>query len=76
MFKHDDDALAGLIGGIIGFLIVVAIVLYILFLLASIFVTIAAAGGTIFGGGSAIKNYFCSFKENVIDDNRSSAMAA
>ena len=74
MFKHDDDG-AAIIGLIIGLGFIVFIV-YIIVILASIIAGIAAAGGTIFGGGSAIKNYFLSFKENVIDDNRSRVTAA
>lgn len=67
MFKHDDgDAIIGLAIG----LAIIGVILYILFLLATIIAGVAAAGGTIFGGGSAIKNYILSFKENVIDSNK------
>lgn len=67
MIKHDEGET--IVGLIIGFCIIV-FVIYILIILASIIVGVAAAGGTIFGGGSAVKNYVYSFKENVIDSNR------
>lgn len=73
MLKHDsDDALVGL-AVCIGLIV---LIVYVIVILASIIAGIAAAGGTLFGGGSAIKNYFCSFKENVIDGNRSKAVVA
>lgn len=73
MFKRDgEEAIVGLVIG----LMIIAFIVYVIVLLASIIAGVAAAGGTIFGGGSAIKNYFSSFKENVIDSNRSVAMAA
>ena len=73
MFKRDgEDVIVGLV---IGFMII-AVIVYVIVILASIIAGVAAAGGTIFGGGSAIKNYFLSFKENVIDSNRSVTMAA
>ncbi len=72
MFKRDgEDAIIGLVIGIA----IICFVLYIIFWLITIFAGVAAAGGTIFGGGSAIKNYFLSFKENVIDSNRKPAVA-
>lgn len=73
MFKHDEeDALIGM------FLVVGAIIaiVYLILLLAAIIAGVAAAGGTLYGGGYAIKNYVSSFKENVIDSNRASAMTA
>lgn len=73
MVKHDgEESIVGLIIG----LFIIAFVIYILIILASIIVGVAAAGGTIFGGGSAVKNYVYSFKENVIDSNRESMMVA
>ena len=73
MFKRDEgDAIVALIMGFVA----IVIILYILAILASIIAGVAATGGTIFGGGSAIKNYYSSFKENVIDSNRSVAAAA
>jgi len=73
MFKHDDDgAMIGLIMGIA----IILFIVYVIVLLATIIAGIAAAGGTVYGGGHAIKNYISSFKENVIDSNRASATAA
>lgn len=73
MFKHDgEDALIGLIVG----LVIIGFIVYLLVILASIIAGVAAAGGTLYGGGYAIKNYFSSFKENVIDSNKAPAMAA
>jgi hypothetical protein len=57
-------------------MIIIAIIAMIVFVIAAIFyiiVMIAAAIGTIWGGGRALINYFKSFKENVIDDNRVTA---
>ena len=45
-------------------------VLYIISLIATAVLGIAAAGGSIWGGGRAILNYSRSFKENMIDSNR------
>ena len=68
--KHDGGfIIAILIIAFMGFIV------YCLFMLATIFVGVAA-GGTLFGGGAAIKNYALSFKENIIDSNRKSAVAA
>jgi hypothetical protein len=70
MFKTDDEG--ALVGLIIGLAIIVFIV-YIIFLLAMVIAGIAAAGGTVYGGGTAIGNYFMSFKENMVDSNRVAA---
>lgn len=67
MLKRDDGG--ELVGLAIGIGIILLIV-YVIVILASIIAGVAAAGGTLFGGGSAIKNYVCSFKENVVDSNR------
>lgn len=72
MFKHDGEELAGLVIG----LIAVVLIVYAIIIVASILLSVATVGGTIFGGGSAIKNYVSSFKENVIDSNRSMTAAA
>lgn len=73
MFKRDgEEAIVGLIIAVC----VIGFVVYITILLATAIAGVAAAGGTIFGGCSAIKNYVLSFKENVIDSNRSSMTAA
>ena len=67
MFKHDGE------GELIGFVIVlgiIAFIIYVLVMAAAFIGGVAAAGGTIYGGGSAIANYAKSFKENVIDSNK------
>lgn len=69
MFKTDDDAIFGLI--IV--LAVIALIVYIVCLLAVLIAGIATVGGTLYGGGTAIGNYFSSFKENMIDSNRVAA---
>lgn len=67
MFKRDgEEALVGLAIGIA----IICFIVYIMVLLATVIAGVAAAGGTLFGGCSAIKNYVLSFKENVIDSNR------
>ena len=61
-----------LIGVAIGIVIVVAIVIaiiYITVLILSAVATIAAAGGALWGSGTAIANYGKSFKVNMIDSN-------
>lgn len=70
MLKRDDDA-----GAIIGLMIIFVVVAVIIYAVM-IFAGIAAVGGTVYGGGSAIKNYVSSFKENVIDSNRPATMVA
>lgn len=45
-------------------------VLYLITLIATAVLSIAAAGGSIWGGSRAILNYGRSFKENMIDSNR------
>lgn len=73
MFRRDgEDAIVGFI--IV--LIAIGFIIYITILLATVIAGVAAAGGTLFGGCSAIKNYTLSFKENVVDSNRVSANAA
>lgn len=73
MFKRDgEEAIVGLVIA----LMVIGFIIYVTILLATVIAGAAAAGGTLFGGCSAIKNYALSFKENVIDSNKASAMAA
>ena len=63
MLKRDGgEAIVGLVIWIV----IICFVVYVVVLLATIAAGVAAAGGTIFGGWSAIKNYTLSFKENVI----------
>ena len=73
MFKHDGE---GFIIGFILVLIIIGLIIYLLALLASIITGVATVGGTLYGGGYAIKNYFSSFKENVIDSNKAPTMVA
>ena len=68
MSRRDDDDTA-LIGLVIGLSIILFIV-YVVVLVATVIVNVAVAVGTVYGAGSAIKNYISSFKENVIDSNR------
>lgn len=63
----------GMDGDGIGILILLAIIIAIICLIiyiASIIISVAAAGGALWGGGTAILNYGRSFKENMIDSNR------
>lgn len=71
MFDYDGDGgFAGMLVGIALVLAVVAFVIYCIILLAAALAGLAAAGGTLYGGGAAVKNYILSFKENIIDSNR------
>ncbi len=56
-------------------LAIIAFIVYCIFLLATLIVTVAAASGTLYGGGTAIGNYFLSFKENIIDSNKQAITA-
>ena len=61
------------LGGIVGVILVlaaIAFVIYCIVILASVFAAVAGAGGTIWGGKTAIVNYCKSFKENMIDSNK------
>lgn len=73
MFKHDGE---GAIVGLILAIVIILFIVYVIVMLLMVIAGVAAAGGTLYGGGYAIKNYFSSFKENVIDSNKASAMAA
>ncbi len=73
MFRNDGEGT--LVMFIIG-IAVIGFIIYVLVLLASVIAGIAAAGGTIYGGGYAIKNYVSSFKQNVIDSNKAPAITA
>lgn len=66
MFKHDDDALAGLIVVLVVICAIVAIVV----LIASVILIVAGVVGVCLGGGTAIYNYCSFFKENIIDSNK------
>ena len=67
MSRRDDDT--ALIGLVIGLAIILFIV-YVAVWVATVVVNVAAALGTVYCAGSAIKNYISSCKENVIDSNR------
>ena len=64
-----NDDYSGIVGLIV-VLVVVAFIIYCIVIMASILVSVAGAGGLIWGGGTAIANYGKSFKENMIDSNR------
>lgn len=53
----------GLLGGLILFFIVVVIVIYVI----SFILMVLAAVGVSIGGFYSLKNYFKSFKKNVVD---------
>lgn len=76
MFKHDGEEAIGALIGLFFAVAVICIVIYVTVMLITIIAGIFAACGTVYGGGYAIKNYASSFKENIIDSNRASAMAA
>lgn len=60
--RDSDDAATGLIIALAVIMMIVMMIVMIIFGL-----------GTIIGGFYSIKNYFVSFKHNVIDNNRSIA---
>lgn len=64
--RDDDTAFAGVIVGLAFILFIV----YVIALIATVIINVAVTVGTVYGAGSAIKNYISSFKENVIDSNR------
>jgi hypothetical protein len=71
MFKRDGE------GYFIGLLLVIAaiaLIIYLLIYLAGIIIAIASGLGILYGGGTAIVNYFRSFKEHIIDSNRNPAV--
>jgi len=69
----DDGEAIGAIIGIVIIAVVVIFIVYIITLIAIAVATIAAAGGSIWGGGWALLNYGKSMKKNLVDSNRSSA---
>lgn len=58
------------LGKMIFIIVAVCCILYLLAFIATSFIGAAAAGGTIYGGGTAIRNYGAAFKKNMIDSNR------
>lgn len=65
----NEGASGGLIG-LVMYLAILMVIVYVIFLLAAVIAAVAAVGGTVYGGGTAIGNYFSSFKENMISSNR------
>lgn len=76
MFKRDGEGAIALFVGLFIGAVIIGFIIYIAVLLATVIAGVAAAGGTLFGGCSAIKNYALSFKENVIDSNKTAVIAA
>ena len=64
-----DEDLGAIIAGFLILAAVIAVV-YCLFIFASMIAATGAAGGVLWGGGTAIANYGLSFKENMIDSNK------
>lgn len=64
-----DDDFGGIIGLVL-LLAVIAFVVYCIVMIATVLAGIAGVGGLAWGGGTAIVNYFKSFKENIVDSNR------
>lgn len=56
-------------GEAIGAIIVLIVVVYIILLVIFAVAYIGAAGGALWGSGTAFTNYAKSFKENMIDSN-------
>ena len=70
--NENGSCLGGLIGVALGIgLLVLAI--YVISLVAGAIAVAAGAGGVLWGGGTALVNYGKSFKENIIDSNRTPA---
>lgn len=67
-----DDDFGGIIGLVL-LLAVIAFVVYCIVMIATVLAGIAGVGGLAWGGGTAIVNYFKSFKENIVDSNRVTA---
>ena len=65
--RDSDDG-----GAFIGFMIGVAIVIVIVMIVVMLIIY----AGAIIGGFHSLKNYFLSFKNNVIDSNRAAVPAA
>ena len=67
----DDDALTK----IIGFLIIGIFLLYLVILALSVVVEIGGVLGVILRNNESKKNYFLSFKENIITSNKQTQFA-
>ncbi len=66
----DDDI--GFIEGIL-LLAFIGFIVYVIVMIISVLVGIAGTAGLAWGGGTAVVNYYKSFKENIIDSNRTAA---
>lgn len=64
-----DDDFGGILGWVLIF-VAIAFAICCIVMLASVVAAVACAGGTLWGGGTAVTNYYKSFKENVIDSNK------
>lgn len=71
MFKRDGE---GYLIGFILLIVVVGFIIYLLVYLAGIIIAVASGIGILYGGGMAIVNYFLSFKEHIIDSNKKQAV--
>ena len=60
---------------ILGLVIVAVVAALAVFAFAAL-ITVGGIGGLAWGGGTAVKNYFSSVKENIIDSNRQKETAA
>lgn len=69
---NDDGCLGYIIVGVIA-IAVIGFIIYIAVMLASVLAGIAGVSGLAWGGGTAVVNYFKSFKENMIDSNKATA---
>ncbi|MCK9631960.1 MAG: hypothetical protein M0R30_09985 [Methanoregula sp.] len=52
-------------GGAIGIIIAAIIIVIIVVMIISVIIAISAVIGTLFGGGTAVSNYYKSFRSNV-----------
>ena len=55
---------------IVAIIVIIVAIVYVISLIAAILAGLAAAGGVVVGGGTAVLNYGRSVKENLIDSNR------
>lgn len=67
MSNNNDGA--DFFGAAIGWFIGFCIVLYIVVMVVGAILSVVAFVGTVWGGGTALVNYFQSMKENIYDSN-------
>lgn len=67
-----DDEIGYIIGAVI-VIAIIAFIVYVIAMIASVLAGIAGASGLAWGGGTAVANYYKSFKENMVDSNRAAA---